>query len=310
MPQARVRDLTFEYRTTGDSTAPALVLVMGTAAPLTMWDDAFCERLAGLGLHVVRFDYRDSGRSTHLARPMPPSIPAMMGAFAGGQLKPSYRLEDLADDLLGLLDVLGIGAAHLLGLSQGGGVAQLAAARAPDRVRALTLVATSTAGPDVPPPSPDTMAVLLTDLPTDRPSFIAWNELMYTKTGGTNPPPDVAWIRARAERTWDHGWSAAGFLRHLLAVISATDRTPLLRQLALPVSIVHGASDPIFPIAAAHQVAQAIPGARLRVVPGMGHDLPPVFWDAVVDAVREVSKVNAPSSSPSSPAAVPGRVAR
>lgn len=303
MPQARVGDLMLEYRTAGDAAHPALVLVMGTAAPLTMWDDAFCDRLAGLGLHVVRFDYRDTGRSTHLARPMPPSIPEMMGAFAGGQLKPPYQLEDLADDLLGLLDVLGIGAAHLLGLSQGGGVAQLAAVRAPERVRALTLVATSTAGPDVPPPSAETMAVLLTDLPTDRPGFIAWNELMYTKTGSTSPPPDVAWIRARAERTWDHGWSADGFLRHLLAVISATDRTPLLRRLAIPVSIVHGASDPIFPIAAAHQVAQAIPGARLHVVPGMGHDLPPVFWDAIVGAVRDVSQASQASnvSAPASP---------
>jgi len=296
MPQARVGDLFLEYRTAGNLADPALVLVMGTAAPLTMWDDAFCDRLAGLGFHVVRFDYRDTGRSTHVARPMPPSIPELMGAFAGGQLKPPYRLEDLADDLIGLLDALGIQSAHLLGLSQGGGVAQLVAARAPDRVRALTLVATSTAGPDVPPPSADTMAVLLTDLPADRPGFIAWNQLMYTKTGGTSPPPDVAWIRARAERTWDHGWSAAGFLRHLLAVISATDRTPLLRELALPVSIVHGASDPIFPLAAAHQVAQAIPGARLRVVPGMGHDLPPVFWDAIVDAVRDVSNVKASAS--------------
>jgi pimeloyl-ACP methyl ester carboxylesterase len=303
MPQARVGDLTLEYRTTGNLADPALALVMGTAAPLTMWDDAFCVRLADLGLHVVRFDYRDTGRSTHVAQPMPPSIPEMMEAFARGQLKPPYRLEDLADDVIGLLDALGIQTAHLLGLSQGGGVAQLAAARAPERVRALTLVATSTAGPDVPPPSAETMAVLLTDLPTDRPSFIAWNELMYTKTGSTNPPPDVAWIRARAERTWDYGWSAAGFLRHLLAVISATDRTPLLRKLAIPVSIVHGASDPIFPIAAAHQVAEAIPGARLRVVPGMGHDLAPVFWDAIVDAVREVSGVSASASGSPGPAA-------
>jgi pimeloyl-ACP methyl ester carboxylesterase len=287
MPQARVGDLTIEYRTAGDRADPPLVLVMGTAAPLTMWDDAFCDRLAGLGRHVVRFDYRDTGRSTHIAQPMPPSIGDMMGAFATGQLAAPYRMEDLADDLIGLLDALAIRTAHLLGLSQGGGVAQLAAARAPDRVRALTLVATSTAAPDVPPPNADTMAVLMTELPDDRPSFVAWNELMYTKTGSTDPPPDLAWIRARAERTWDHGWSRAGFLRHLLAVISATDRRPLLRGLAVPVSIVHGASDPIFPIAAAHQLAAAIPGARLRVVPGMGHDLPPVFWDPIVEAVRE-----------------------
>jgi pimeloyl-ACP methyl ester carboxylesterase len=99
MLQARVGALTIEYRTAGDPAAPALVLVMGTAAPLTMWDEAFCERLAELGFRVVRFDYRDTGRSTHLPAPMPPSIAEMMGALAAGRLTPPYRLEDLADDL-------------------------------------------------------------------------------------------------------------------------------------------------------------------------------------------------------------------
>jgi pimeloyl-ACP methyl ester carboxylesterase len=104
-----------------------------------------------------------------------------------------------------------------------------------------------------------------------------------------NPPPDLAWIRERAERTWDHGWSAAGFLRHLLAVISATNRKPLLGALKVPVSIVHGEADPIFAVAAARELAAAIPGARLTVVPGMGHDLPPVFWSSVFDAIQETS---------------------
>src|SRR4029079_4803826 len=157
MPRAQVGIHSIEYATTGDERAPALVLIMGTAAPLTMWDDEFCEGLADQGFRVVRFDYRETGRSTPSRGPMPSSIPEMMAAFAEGKLKPSYRLEDLADDVVGLLDALGVGQAHLLGLSQGGGVAQLAAMRAPNRVRALTLVSCSTAGPDVPPPSPDTM---------------------------------------------------------------------------------------------------------------------------------------------------------
>jgi pimeloyl-ACP methyl ester carboxylesterase len=287
MPQTRAGELSVEYRSKGDSAAPPLILLMGTAAPLTMWDDLFCEALAGRGFRVVRFDYRDTGRSTRMSAPMPPSIPEMMTALAEGRLKPAYRLEDLADDVIHLLDALGIEDAHLLGLSQGGGVAQLAALRAPRRVKALTLIATSTAGPDVPPPSPATMSVLLTELPTDRRSFVDWNQLMYTRTGASHPPPDLGWIRQRAERTWDHGWFADGFLRHLLAVVSATNRKPLLSGLKLPVSIVHGESDPIFPVAAAHQLAAAIPHARLRTVPGMGHDLPPVFWNAVFDAIAD-----------------------
>jgi len=285
MPRARVGNHSIEYVTTGDDGAPALVLIMGTAAPLTMWDDEFCDGLAGRGFRVVRFDYRDTGRSTRTPGPMPSSIAEMMAAVAEGRLTPSYRLEDLADDVTGLMDALDIGRAHLMGLSQGGGVAQLAAVQTPERVSALTLIACSTASPDVPPPSPETMSVLMADLPTDRRSFVDWNVLMYTRTGAKAPAPDVDWIRARAERTWDQGWSAAGFLRHLLAVITATNRKPLLASLKQPVSIVHGEADPIFAVAAARELAAAIPGARLTIVPGMGHDLPPAFWPAVFEAV-------------------------
>jgi pimeloyl-ACP methyl ester carboxylesterase len=285
MPKVQVGSHSIEYMSTGDERAPALVLIMGTAAPLTMWEDEFCASLAKRGFRVVRFDYRDTGRSSHTPGPMPSSIPEMMAAFAQGKLAPSYRLEDLADDVVGLLDALGIGRAHLLGLSQGGGVAQLAAVRAPQRVSALTLIACSTASPDVPPPRPETMSVLLSPLPTDETSFVDWNVLMYTQTGAKTPAPDVDWIKRRAQRTWKQGWTTAGFLRHLLAVISATNRRPLLSSLAVPTSIVHGDADPIFAVAAAEELARAIPGARLNIVSGMGHDLPPAFWPVVFEAV-------------------------
>jgi pimeloyl-ACP methyl ester carboxylesterase len=289
MPKARIGSHSIEYVTTGDDGAPALVLIMGTAAPLTMWDDEFCGGLASRGFRVVRFDYRDTGRSSRTPGPMPSSIAEMMAAVAEGRLKPSYRLEDLADDVVGLMDALDIPRAHLLGLSQGGGVAQLAAVRASERVSALTLIATSTASPDVPPPNQETMSVLMSELPTDRRSFVDWNILIYTRTGAKVPAPDIDWIRGRAERTWDEGWSAAGFLRHLLAVITATNRKPLLTSLKLPVSIVHGEADPIFSVVAAQEVAAAIAGARLTIVPGMGHDLPPAFWPAVFEAVGRPS---------------------
>ena len=112
---------------------------------------------------------------------------------------------------------------------------------------------------------------------------------MYTRTGATDPAPNIDWIRGRAEKTWAQGWSAAGFLRHLLAVITATNRKPLLASLKLPVSIVHGEADPIFAVVAAQELAAAIAGARLTIVPGMGHDLPPAFWPAVFEAVGRPS---------------------
>jgi pimeloyl-ACP methyl ester carboxylesterase len=127
------------------------------------------------------------------------------------------------------------------------------------------------------------MQVMMSPLPTDRRSFIDWNVLMYTHTGAKDPPPDLDWIRRRAERTWEQGWTVAGFLRHLLAVISATNRRPLLEALRIPATIVHGEVDPIFAVAAARELADAIPGARLRLVPGMGHDVAPPFWPAILD---------------------------
>src|SRR6185312_11101559 len=143
MPQARVGDLSLEYRSDGPPDAPPLLLIMGTAAPLTMWDDAFCAALSARGFRVIRFDYRDTGRSSRVDAPMPSTIGAMMRAFAEGKLAPPYALEDLADDTVGLLDALGVERAHLVGLSQGAGVAQLVAARASERVTGSTLLATS-----------------------------------------------------------------------------------------------------------------------------------------------------------------------
>jgi pimeloyl-ACP methyl ester carboxylesterase len=129
------------------------------------------------------------------------------------------------------------------------------------------------------------MSVLLSPLPTDQRSFIDWNILMYTKTGAKTPPPDVDWIRRRAEKTWNQGWTVAGFLRHLLAVISATNRKPLVRALRIPVSVVQGDADPIFGAVSARELTDAIPGAQLRMIPGMGHDIPSPFWPAILDAV-------------------------
>jgi pimeloyl-ACP methyl ester carboxylesterase len=274
-----------EYETTGADDAAPLLLIMGTAAPLTMWDDEFCLELARLGRRVIRFDGRDVGRSTPATAAVPDSIAALMTAFAAGQIAPAYTLEDQADDVIGLLDALAIPSAHLLGISQGGGVAQLAAIRHPRRVSALTLIASSSANPALPGPHPEMMSVLTGPLPGDRAAFIAWNLLLYQRTGSTQPPPDLDWIRARAERTWDHGWSRASFLRQLLAVVTAANRKPYLTAVRVPVEIVHGREDPIIPVAAARDLAEALPHARVTLVPGMGHDLSPPFWGVVSAAV-------------------------
>jgi pimeloyl-ACP methyl ester carboxylesterase len=245
-----------------------------------------CERLAGAGFQVIRFDHRDVGRSTKIDAPVPASVPALVAALGAGRLAPPYALDDLAAEAWGLLDALGIRAAHLCGISQGGGVAQLMAAQAQDRTRSLVSIAATSANPGLPGPDPGTMALLL-DTPrcADVASFVAWQLLVYTKTGSPTRPPDHAWIRRRAERVWEHGYDHDGFLRHLVAVVTAPDRRPALRGLRVPTLVIHGDADPIIPIAAGRDVASCVPDARFVGVPGMGHDLAPEFWEEVVGEI-------------------------
>lgn len=284
MPRATIGRFELEYRVSGGPSVETIVLMTGSATPLVQWEDTMVGRLADAGYRVVVFDYRDAGRSSYVDDAVPDSMPAMMSALASGGLRPPYGVNDIADDVLGLLDAISVHSAHLFGLSLGGMLGQILASRAPDRVLSLTSVSSTTSDPALPRPSPDMMKELTKPLPSTREEYIAWHADVFAATGSRSRPPSRPWLHARAARIWDYcGFNRQAYLRHLLAVIGAADRTPMLRAVRVPTLVLQGTEDPVQSTAAAEAQAHAIPGARMRLVECMGHDILPEHEPEVAD---------------------------
>jgi pimeloyl-ACP methyl ester carboxylesterase len=284
MPQASVGTLKLEYRVSGPPSGEAIVLMTGSATPLVQWEDGFLGRLKDSGYRVVVFDYRDAGRSSYVDSAVPDSMPEMMSALAAGSLRPPYTVDDLANDVLGLLGAIDVSAAHLFGLSLGGMLGQILAARAGQRVLSLTSVSSTTSDLALPRPSPEMMKDLTKPLPSTRDEYIAWHADVFAATGSRSRPPSRSWLEARAARVWEYcGFKRQAYLRHLLAVIGANDRTPMLGAMTVPTLVLQGTEDPVQSIAAAKAQVSAIPGSQMRLVQGMGHDLLPEHLPEVTD---------------------------
>lgn len=272
---AEVGSLRIAHEDFGNRSDPAVLLLMGQGAQMLAWPDGLCHELADRGLHVVRFDNRDAGLSTHLRRP-----PLLLSP---------YTLDDMAADALGLMDVIGLPAAHLVGISMGGMLAQLLAIRHPARVLSLTCIASSTGSRRTGWPRPS----LLRRIPlrrnvSDRDGAGDLFVRVLQAIGSPAYPVDAAHVRALGSRCYDRGYDPRGSMRHLLAVLRARDRTSALQQLRVPSLVVHGTADPLVPVSGGRALATAIPGARSVTVPGMGHDLPPQLWPLLVDEIHAV----------------------
>jgi pimeloyl-ACP methyl ester carboxylesterase len=254
---------------------------MGLGGYRHYWPDGFCRMLADSGHHVVRFDNRDIGDSTHLSELGTVDISAVLA----GRAKPPYPLEDLADDTVGLIEALGLQSAHLIGMSMGGMIAQSAAIRHPDRIRSLTSFASTTNDPTVGGARPEAMQALMTPPPTTREGMAEHAVAMARVIGSTGFDFDEDWLRDRGRRAFDIGVDPAGLTRQTAAAMTARDRTPDLTGLRVPTLVVHGAVDPLCDVSGGRATAAAVPDADLMVVDGLGHDLPPGFWPDFVDAV-------------------------
>jgi pimeloyl-ACP methyl ester carboxylesterase len=274
--KANTGSVTLAYETFGEHGRPPLVLIMGLGAQMVTWHTDFCEALAAGG-YVVRFDNRDVGESQWLE-----GVPDLAACAAGDTSSAVYTLEDMADDTAGLLDVLGLESAHILGASMGGMIAQTLAIRHPQRVRSLTSIMSTTGEPGIAAPTAAATAVLMSPPATNREEAVvralAANKVIGSP-GFTRNQQD---IRDRAAQAWDRGVNAEGFLRQVAAVYASGDRTEALRSLDVPTLVVHGEDDPLIPLPAGLATAAAIPGADLWVVPGMGHDLPRALWPDLV----------------------------
>ena len=280
----KVGEIEIAYETFGDPANPAVLLVMGLATQMIAWHEDFCAELAGRGFHVIRFDNRDVGRSTALRHLPAPTIRqlALRSKKAAG-----YTLSDMAADAVGLLDHLGIERAHIVGASMGGMIAQTIAIEHPQRVLSLCSIMTNTGSRFAGQPKLATYRVLLAVQPTDREQFIEHVLKMYRVIGSPGFDRDEDDLREIAGRSYDRGRNPAGSGRQLAAIIAAGDRTSGLRTVSVPTVVIHGTKDPLVSPSGGRATAKAIPGARLVLIEGMGHDLPRGAWPRMLDAIEE-----------------------
>lgn len=271
---APVGDLVLCYEEFGDPADETVLLLMGLGMQMLGWEEDFCKMLVERGYRVIRFDNRDVGRSSKLSGRV-----NLLAGFAGITGSAVYTLDDMATDTAGLLDHLEIPAAHLVGASMGGMIAQKLAATRPDRALSLTSIMAGSGRRGLSTtPRLGALRMLLRSPATTREDFIEGMVAVFEVIGSPGFPPDEAAVRERAARSYDRCFYPAGTARQLMAVLDSGNRGRELRRIRAPTTVIHGADDPLVPARAGRDVAEAIPGARLELIEGMGHDLPRELW--------------------------------
>jgi len=285
MASVRVGELQIEYDRQGKG--EPILLVMGIGAQMIFWPEGFCERLAARGFEVIRFDNRDVGLSTHLRGVRTEPVPVLLAKSALRRpVRAPYTLSDMADDSVGLLDALGFRSAHVVGVSMGGMIAQMMAITHPSRVRSLTSIMSGTGDWRSLFVRPKALRALLGPVPPDAETAGRKLEAFVRAVGGRHPH-DWALTRALGRRAFERAQNPAGFVRHLAAIAATGDRTGALRFLRTPTLVLHGTLDPLIPPLNGRATARAIPGARLHLLEGMGHDLPEALWKEMVDLITQ-----------------------
>lgn len=273
------------YQRLGKPDAPAVLLIMGLAAQSIAWPDAFCQALVDRGLQVIRFDNRDAGLSTHITEAPPPNLPA---ALAGDLSSVSYTLSDMAADTVGLLDVLGFEKAHVAGASMGGAIAQTIAIEHPNRVHSLTSMMSTTGNMSVGQPSPEVLRELFSGpRATTREEVIQQMVRAFRAVGSPGFPADEQEVAERAGRAYDRSYDPIGVARQAIASVASGDRTERLRHLQVRTLVIHGLADRMCDVSGGRATAEAIPGAELVLIEGMGHDLPPGLRSQLAERIAE-----------------------
>ena len=272
-------DVHLAYERMGDPADPAVILIMGLGAQMRIWPDSLCHALVQRGFQVIRFDNRDAGQSSHLEDSGHPSLLATwLAAKLKRKARIPYSLKDMARDVLSLMDALEISSAHLVGASMGGMIAQILAAKHKRRVRSLTSIMSSYTSPGL----PDAKLKVLLQLarrptPFNREASIRYTMRMNRLIGSPAYPMDEMELRALAETSFERSSGPGGFRRQLVAITAAGDRSHLLRKIKVPTLVIHGSDDPLIPVRMGEDTAAAIRKAKLKVIQGMGHDLPPAL---------------------------------
>jgi len=282
MPTASRDGLSLYFETFGDSEAPPVLLVAGLGMQLVDWPPEWLGRFVEEGYFVVAFDNRDVGLSTHLSSVPPPD----MGEFLrGGQPKVAYDLGDMADDAIAVIDELNLATAHVVGISMGGMIAQQIAIAHAGRVRSLCSIMSSPDYPRLGAPTPEALDSLLAPPPPTREEAIDRSVAISLLIGSPGLPQDGAAMREAAARSYDRSHDPDGVARQTAAIVASPDRTSALGNVLAPTVVIHGTADPLVQPDGGKATAAAVPGARLVMIEGMGHDLPPELWDDIVEPI-------------------------
>ena len=294
MAKIDANGIQIEYETFGEPDSPALLLIIGLGGQLTGWDEKLCQQLAQQGHHVIRFDNRDAGLSSKIEEAgVPDILQTIQAQMKDETINPPYTVEDMAADAVGLLDALGIEKAHICGMSMGGMIAQTIALNYPKRVLSLISIYSRTGDPEEPQSKPEAMEFLLTPPPEEREAYIEFRMKLFNTISGPGFPYDEEWLRKFVVKSYDRSCCPQGAARQLVAILAQKNRKPALTSLSTPTLVIHGADDPLVRVECGKNTAAAIPGAKLMIIEGMGHDLPhggawPQIIDAIVDHTHKV----------------------
>ena len=276
------------YQTFGEVTDEAILLVMGLGGPMNWWDVEFCRQLAARGFYVVRYDNRDTGKSSRMPGRVTRSM--LVRAFMGRRVRAPYSISDLAGDAFALLDHLGLEQAHVVGISMGGMIAQTMAIEQPARVRSLTSIMSTTGRRTVGWQHPKLLPALLADRGNGRDAYVKSSADFWDVIGSPSYPQARDRVESRAGETFDRGVSRGGIMRHMMAVLTQPNRSARLHAVRVPTLVVHGTSDLMVHVSGGRATAAAVPGSELLLVDGMGHDLPEQLWGTVIDAIERTTR--------------------
>jgi pimeloyl-ACP methyl ester carboxylesterase len=288
MPIAAVNRIEIWHETFGDPDDPPLLLVNGLGSQATSWDLELIEGFVDRGFYVIRFDNRDVGLSMKIDTPALPLGELVLRAMAGEQIDVPYKLTDMAADAVALLDHLGIASAHIVGVSMGGMIVQTIAIEHPERVRTLTSIMSTTGNRAYGLPTPEAAAVLVRPAAKSRDEAIT-SSIEAQRIIGTQSEIDDDRARTRAETAYDRCYFPAGVARQIIGIMASGDREAGLRALDVPTLVIHGSDDPLVGVTGGERTAELVPRAELLVIDGMGHDLPPVHWPQVIEAITTLA---------------------
>ncbi|MHA1489228.1 MAG: alpha/beta fold hydrolase [Promethearchaeota archaeon] len=286
MPKAKVNNIEIEYETFGDPSSKPLLLIMGLGSQMIRWDVEICELLVNCGFYVIRFDNRDVGLSTKLEEAGEPDVMKLfMAAQKGEPISAPYTLDDMADDAIGVLDALNIQKAHICGASMGGMITQIIGYRHPLRVLSLCSIMSSTGNPDLPPPKPEAMKILLAPAPTEREANIEGSIKRMRVLYGSGFPFNEKKARKIVTESYDRCFYPPGYIRQIAAIMATGNRREKVATIKAPTLVIHGGDDPLVSIEGGKDTAKAINGSKLLIIDGMGHSMPPETWPRILEAI-------------------------